>query len=82
MTRGTLLARLTGWMGGTLLLLGFIAGVVVLMLWLGGTFSPKVAATATAGQSRQSASPGGTVRGAVQGRPVLRIGHGDDPCRA
>ncbi len=38
-------------MGGMLLLLGFIAGVVVLMLWLGGKFSPKVPATVAAGQS-------------------------------
>ena len=58
MNRGTLLVRLTGWMGGMLLLLGFTAGVVVLMLWLGGKFSPKVPATAAAGQSRIRQSPG------------------------
>ena len=39
-------------------LLGFAAGVVVLMLWLAGKFSPKVPATADFGQAQASAIEG------------------------
>ena len=41
-TRGTLLVRWARWGARTVVLLGFAAGVVVLLLWLAGKFSPKV----------------------------------------
>ena len=43
------------------ILLGFAAGVVVLMLWLAGKFSPKVPATADAGQTQASPIEGQVV---------------------
>jgi membrane fusion protein, multidrug efflux system len=36
------LTQLTRWVGRLAILLGFAAGVVILMLWLAGKFSPKV----------------------------------------
>ena len=41
-TRGSLLVRWARWGARTVVLLGFAAGVVVLLLWLAGKFSPKV----------------------------------------
>ena len=41
-TRGSLLVRWVRWGARTVVLLGFAAGVVVLLLWLAGKFSPKV----------------------------------------
>ena len=50
MTMGqTLLKQAGHWVGRGAVLLGFAAGVVVLMLWLAGKFSPKVPATTAAG---------------------------------
>ena len=46
--------QLMGWVGRGVILLGFAAGVVLLMLWLAGKFSPKVAETANSGQSQAS----------------------------
>jgi len=43
------------------ILLGFAAGVVVLMLWLAGKFSPKVPMTADAGQTQASLIEGQVV---------------------
>ncbi len=42
--------------------MGFAAGVVVLMFWLAGKFSPKVPATADAGQAQTSSLDGQLVR--------------------
>ena len=47
---------------GVVVLAGFIAGVIVLLLWLGGWFSPKIAETAAPGPSRPSDFPGTIVR--------------------
>jgi membrane fusion protein, multidrug efflux system len=41
----------------TILAIGFAAGVVVLMLWLAGKFSPKVPMTSPAAQCKASAVP-------------------------
>jgi RND family efflux transporter MFP subunit len=49
------------WVGRGVILLGFAAGVVLLMLWLAGKFSPKVVETTIAGQSQVSASEGQAV---------------------
>ena len=40
------------WLGRGLLLLGFAGGVVLLMLWLAGTFSPKVTANVNSAQDQ------------------------------
>jgi RND family efflux transporter MFP subunit len=53
-TRGTLLTWWIRWSFQAVALLGFAAGVVVLMLWLSGKFSPKVTATNAAAQSETS----------------------------
>ncbi len=45
----SLLKKLTRLTGRGMVMLGFAAGVVVLMLWLAGKFSPKVPSTADAG---------------------------------
>ena len=47
--------QLMAWVGRGVILLGFAAGVVLLMLWLAGKFSPKVAETTNSGQSQASA---------------------------
>jgi RND family efflux transporter MFP subunit len=44
-TFGTLLLQLTRWTVRIVVLLAFTAGVVVLMLWLAGKFTPKVPST-------------------------------------
>jgi RND family efflux transporter MFP subunit len=49
-TRGTLLR----WIGRTAVLVGFSVGVVVLLLWLAGRFSPKVPAKNTSDQAQGS----------------------------
>ena len=51
-TRQTPLKQLPRWLGRGAVLLGFAAGVVVLMLWLAGWFSPKTPATAAASQAQ------------------------------
>jgi RND family efflux transporter MFP subunit len=51
MNRGTLLLRWARWGGRAAVLLGFTAGVVLLMLWLGGRFTAKVPGGTAAAQS-------------------------------
>jgi RND family efflux transporter MFP subunit len=51
-----LMVRSFRWIGGGLAALGFAAGVVLLMLWLAGKFSPKVPAGG-AGQEAQVSVP-------------------------
>jgi membrane fusion protein (multidrug efflux system) len=53
MALGNTMARVMRLAGGTLLFLGFSAGVVLLMLWLAGRFEPKVPDT-TPGQQQVS----------------------------
>jgi membrane fusion protein, multidrug efflux system len=53
-TRGTVLVRWIRWGARAVALLGFAAGVVVLMLWLAGKFSPKVPAADGIAQSQVS----------------------------
>ncbi len=53
-TRGNLLIRWLRWVIRLLVLAGFAAVVVVLMLWLSGYFSKKVPATTPAAQSETS----------------------------
>jgi RND family efflux transporter MFP subunit len=53
-THGNLLLRSIRWALQAVVFLGFAAGVVVLMLWLSGTFSPKVPAKNPAAQSETS----------------------------
>jgi RND family efflux transporter MFP subunit len=50
-TRATILANWLRWSGRIVLLLGFCVGVVALMLWLAGRFSPKVPEATAAAQS-------------------------------
>ena len=47
MTRATVLTKWTRWGGRIVVLLAFAVGVIVLMLWLAGKFSPKVPAKPT-----------------------------------
>ena len=64
-------------------LLGFIAGVVVLLLWLAGRFAPKVPATETAAaQSQKSRFEGRLVSVRLVPTAPVRIGRGDDSCGA
>ncbi len=51
MNRGTMLSVWMRRAGRAAVFLGFAAGVVVLLLWLGGQFSPKVQSGAAAAQS-------------------------------
>jgi membrane fusion protein, multidrug efflux system len=53
-TRGNLLVRWIRWIFQVLVFAGFAAGVVVLMLWLSGKFSPKVPASKLVAQSETS----------------------------
>jgi RND family efflux transporter MFP subunit len=48
----TALKRVIHWIGRGAVLLGFAAGVVALMLWLAGWFSPKMPATTAANQAQ------------------------------
>ena len=52
--RQTSWRQLTPWIGRGALLLGFAAGVVVIMFWLAGRFSPKVPVSTTADQPEVS----------------------------
>ncbi len=60
-TRASLLFRWLRWILRAVVFLGFAAGVVVLMLWLSGYFSPKVPATSPAVQSETSQVRGQSV---------------------
>ena len=82
MSGKTLLAALARWAVGAVLLLGFIAGVIVLMLWLGGKFSPKVPISASPGTGEPKEAVGRVVRAYFRRVAAPRIRHGDDPCRA
>ena len=65
-THKTSLKKLTRWTGRGIVLLGFAAGVVVLMLGLAGRFSPKVPAT-----SRQAQAPG--VEGRIANVQLVKL---------
>lgn len=54
MTRATVLTKWTRWGGRIVVLLAFVAGVVLLILWLAGKFAPKVPATSTPTPSQSS----------------------------
>jgi RND family efflux transporter MFP subunit len=58
------------WAGGTVLLLGFIAGVIVLMLGLSGKFSPKVPAAAAPGPAEPPAALGPVARAHLRAEPL------------
>ena len=76
-TRATVLTKWTRWSNRIVGLLAFVVGVIVLMLWLAGTFAAKVPAT-----SPTPRSPSAEVKGNVE--PVrlflaslrIRGGHG------
>lgn len=53
---GTFLLRWLRRIGRLVIVLAFAAGVVILMWWLAGGFSPKVPVDATAGPSQESAN--------------------------
>ena len=57
-TRGSLLMRWLRAAARTLVVLGFIAGVVMLLLWLAGKFAPKVPEGNLAAQSSKSTFEG------------------------
>jgi RND family efflux transporter MFP subunit len=59
-TFGNFLLQLTRWTASIVVFLGFTAGVIVLMLWLAGKFTPKVP-SATATTPTQSQNPAGSV---------------------
>lgn len=59
--RQTPVKQWTRWVVRGAVLLGFAAGVVLLMLWLAGKFSPKVPATADARQTQASPIEGQVV---------------------
>ena len=54
-------SQLTPWIGRGVLLLGFAAGVVVIMFWLAGKFSPKVPVSTTADQPEVSGVDGSVI---------------------
>ena len=56
--RQSLLTHVIHWLGRGAMLLGFAAGVVVLMLWLAGWFSPKTPTTSPANQAKAPAVEG------------------------
>jgi RND family efflux transporter MFP subunit len=60
-TRQTSFRPLARWVGRGAILLGFAAGVVVIMLWLAGKFSPKVPVRTTADQPAASRVEGQVV---------------------
>lgn len=68
--RPTLLTQLVLWVGRGAVLLGFAAGVVVLMLWLGGKFSPKVPATTATNQAQTATIDGPLMRARLIRLPV------------
>ena len=53
-THGNLLTRSIRWLFLSLVFVGFAAGVVLLMYWLAGGFSPKVPAVSPAAQTATS----------------------------
>jgi membrane fusion protein, multidrug efflux system len=57
----TFLTQSTRWVIRGAILLGFAAGVVLLMLWLAGKFSPKVSVNAASAQAETSAIEGQVV---------------------
>jgi membrane fusion protein, multidrug efflux system len=61
---------LAPWIGRGALLLGFAAGVVVIMFWLSGRFSPKVPAGAPADQSGAAPIEGQLARVCMVSLPV------------
>ncbi len=70
MTRETLLVRVARWGGHAAVLLGFGVGVVLLILWLAGKFSPKVSESATTAQPQVSDVEGRVAPVRVIRRPL------------
>ena len=64
------------------LLLGFAAGVVVLMLWLAGKFSPKVPSGGSGRPVHGAGSRGSRGACAIDPPASLGIGRRHDSCRA
>ncbi|MHB8972109.1 MAG: efflux RND transporter periplasmic adaptor subunit [Pirellulaceae bacterium] len=62
--------RWTRWAGRGAVLLGFVAGVALLLLWLAGRFSPKVPVHTAAEQSAASRSAGQVVEVRVVPLPL------------
>ena len=82
MTLRTLLARLARWGVRIVVLLAFAAGVVLLMLWLAGKFSPKVPESAAAHVAAGGRCPRAAGDRAARSIAAYRIGRGHDPRRA
>jgi RND family efflux transporter MFP subunit len=61
-TFGTLLLQLTRWTTRIVVLLGFTAGVIVLMFWLAGKFTPKVPGSTSATRPQAQNMTGGMVK--------------------
>ena len=59
---GTFLLRLAGWTVRLAIFLAFAAGVIVLMLWLAGKFTPKVPATAETARPQTQKVSGSVVK--------------------
>jgi RND family efflux transporter MFP subunit len=62
MTIGTFLLRLMRWIASIAVILAFSAGVVVLMLWLAGKFTPKVPIVSSTAQSQNQKIAGRIVK--------------------
>jgi len=61
-TFGTFLVRLTQWTVRLTVILAFATGVVVLMLWLAGKYTPKVPTTTEMGRPQVQKAPGSVVK--------------------
>ena len=59
--RMDLATTIAKWGGRTVAGLGFVAGVVLLLLWLAGKFTPKVPTTEVAAAAPRKAADGKTV---------------------
>jgi len=66
-----ILLRWARWIGGALVVLAFAAGVVMLMLWLGGKFSRKVPATNIAQEPGASPPAGNLATARLITQPVV-----------
>jgi hypothetical protein len=80
--RQTLLKQFVRWVGRGAVLLGFAAGVIVLMLWLAGRFSPKVPVTPAADQAQAPTINGQLVRVQLIRLLPLDFPHRDEHCPA
>jgi RND family efflux transporter MFP subunit len=66
-----LMVRSFHWIGGGLAALAFTAGVVLLMLWLAGKFSPKVPAAGAGQQAEVSVPPERLATARLLTQPVI-----------